>query len=83
MDGAPIGDAGCCKPVALWPLTVVNRNDDKDEDFMACLEKGVRDVLGKKSSTASEKLAAVTAGTKLLAIRHRITGGEEENFFSK
>ena len=50
---------------------------------MAVLERGVRQVLADKKATASEKLAAVNAGAKLLAIKHRIEGGEETNFFDR
>ena len=51
------------------------------EDFMTVLEKGVRNVLSDKEATASEKLAAVNAGAKLLAIRHKISADETDNFF--
>ena len=54
---------------------------DKDSDFMAVLEQGVRDVLKNRKASAADKLAAVTAGTKLLAIRHKIDGGDEKGFF--
>lgn len=50
---------------------------------MTVLEQGVRNVLRDKEATASEKLAAVNAGAKLLAIRHKIAGGDEDNFFNK
>lgn len=57
------------------------------KDFLAELEKGVRDVLnsGDAVSTA-EKLKAIECGAKLLMIRHRIEGsgeGEDGKFFSK
>ncbi len=50
-------------------------------DFQDVLEKGVRGVLKSKKATASERLQAVAAGVKLLAIRHKISGGDEEGFF--
>lgn len=55
---------------------------DADVDFLTELENGVLDILGKKSkSTKNEKLAAINAGVKLLAIRHKIKGGDDEGFF--
>jgi len=48
---------------------------------MAVLEKGVRDVLGNRKASPTDKLAAVNAGAKLLAIKHKITGGDEDSFF--
>ncbi len=50
-------------------------------DFQDVLEQGVRGVLSNRKATASEKLQAVAAGVKLLAIRHKISGGDEEGFF--
>ena len=50
-------------------------------DFQDVLEQGVRGVLGNRKATASEKLQAVAAGVKLLAIRYKISGGEEDSFF--
>lgn len=58
------------------PETVESTN------FMEVLEQGVRDVLKNRKASASDKLAAVTAGTKLLAIRHRIEGDDQKGFFS-
>jgi hypothetical protein len=51
-------------------------------DFQDVLEQGVRSVLGNRKATASEKLQAVAAGVKLLAIRHKISGNDESGFFS-
>ena len=51
------------------------------EDFMAVLENGVRAVLKSKKATSSERVAAVTAGAKLLMIKHRISGDAEKGFF--
>ena len=53
------------------------------DDFMAVLERGVRQVLADKKATASEKLAAVNAGAKLLAIKHKIETGDSDNFFDR
>lgn len=53
----------------------------KSEDFMATLENGVKQVLGNRKATAAERMAAVNAGVKLLAIRHKIEGSEDSDFF--
>jgi len=50
-------------------------------EFLAVLEDGVKKVLSNKRSTPSERMAAVNAGVKLLAIRHKISGGDDEGFF--
>ena len=56
-----------------------------DGDFLQLLEKGVRDVLSDKDARRSDKLKAVEIGSKLLAIRHKIDGGDgsDGSFFSK
>ena len=54
-----------------------------DGDFLSILEQGVRDVLKNRKTNAGEKLQAVNAGAKLLAIKHKITGGDEQGFFDK
>ena len=56
---------------------------DPDQVFLKILEKGVRDVLGNEGSTAAERIAAVTAGAKLLMIRHRIAESDESEFFKR
>ena len=53
----------------------------EDEDFLKLLEDGVKKVLKSKDARPSERLAAVQAGAKLLAIRHKIGGGDEKGFF--
>lgn len=55
--------------------------DSGSDDFLGTLENGVKDVLKAKETTASERVAAVNAGAKLLMIRHKITGGDEKGFF--
>ena len=52
------------------------------EKFLRLLERNVKQVLLAKDATRSEQLQAINAGAKLLAIRHRIEGGEHEGFFS-
>ena len=55
-----------------------------DGDFLKLLEAGVRDVLRDKEAKRSDKLKAVEIGSKLLAIRHKIDGGDDAgSFFAK
>lgn len=57
--------------------------DAKDEEFLQVLEKGIRDVLKSKASTPAEKIQAINAGSRLMAIRHKVGGGEDDNFFGR
>jgi hypothetical protein len=50
-------------------------------DFMTALEEGVRAVLKNRKASASERMAAVNVGVKLLAIRHKISGSDDSEFF--
>ncbi len=54
---------------------------DNSGEFLSILEKGVKTVLNNKDATASERVAAVTAGAKLLMIRHRINESDGKGFF--
>lgn len=54
-----------------------------DDSFMAVLEEGIRAVLKAKKCSAAERIQAVTAGAKLLMIKHRISGSDETGFFDK
>jgi len=62
-------------------MTEPNGKDELLDD----LEKAVREIVKRKKSTTADKLSAINAGTRLLAIRHKITGGEDSDkgFFSK
>ena len=55
----------------------------ESQDFLTVLEQGVRDVLKNRKATAADKLGAINAGAKLIAIEHKITGGDESGFFDK
>jgi hypothetical protein len=61
---------------------VTKRNQEKAESlgFLEILENGVRDVLKDPEATAAEKMAAISAGSKLLMIRNKI-GDAERGFF--
>lgn len=56
--------------------------EPKSSDFMDTLERGVRAVLRSKDAKPSEKVAAIAAGTKLLAIKHKIDESEGTGFFN-
>lgn len=54
---------------------------DKDADFLTELENGVLDILNNKKSSKSDKLSAINAGTRLAAIRFKISGGDGDKGF--
>jgi hypothetical protein len=54
---------------------------DDSASFLKALKKGVKDVLSNKDSQPSERVAAITAGAKLLMIQHKINGNDEKGFF--
>ena len=54
---------------------------DDSAAFLKVLKKGVKDVLANSSSEPSERVAAITAGAKLLMIQHKINGNDEKGFF--
>lgn len=49
-----------------------DHESDKSKDLMAALEKGVRAVLRSREAKPSDKVAAINAGVKLVAIAHKI-----------
>lgn len=61
-------------------MSNVNSGDDK---FLKKLEDSVTGILNNRKATKTEKLAAINAGVKVAQIRHKITGGgeEDEGFF--
>ena len=54
---------------------------DDSAAFLKVLKKGVKDVLANANSEPSERVAAITAGAKLLMIQHKINGNDEKGFF--
>lgn len=54
-----------------------------EDDLLKDLEAGVRGILKNRKASKADKLAAINAGVKLAAIKHRINGGntEDEGFF--
>lgn len=54
---------------------------EASDDFLDTLEDGVRGVLKDKRAKPAERVAAITAGAKVAAIRHRINGDDETSFF--
>lgn len=57
----------------------------QDDSFLTELETAIRGIIKNRKTSKADKLAAVNAGVKLAAIRHKITGGgaEDEGFFGK
>ena len=53
----------------------------KEPDFLKTLETAVRAVLEDADTKASERIAAIAAGAKLLMIRHKINETDESSFF--
>lgn len=53
-----------------------------NDDLLLVLEREVKEILKNKPNKA-DRLSAINAGTRLLAIRHRINGSgdDTENFF--
>ena len=47
------------------------------------VDYAVKEVLADGNATAAERIAAVTAGAKLLAIKHKLSSDDEKNFFTK
>ena len=54
---------------------------DDSASFLKALKKGVKDVLANKDSQPSERVAAITAGAKLLIIQHKLSGEDTKGFF--
>lgn len=53
----------------------------ESEAFLKTLEDGVKAVLRDKDAKASERVAAIAAGAKLLAIKHKISDADQDSFF--
>jgi hypothetical protein len=60
---------------------VTKAESDDSASFLKALKRGVKDVLANKDSQPSERVAAITAGAKLLMIQHKISESEETSFF--
>ena len=80
----------CCLPVLVARLPPANKasilpdetiENPPELEFMAVLEDGVRAVLKSKKATPQERVAAITAGAKLMMIKHKISGSDEKGFF--
>jgi hypothetical protein len=54
---------------------------DKDGKFLDDLEKGILKVMRAAKSTNEQKIAAINAGVRLAAIRHKVTEGDTEAGF--
>jgi hypothetical protein len=54
---------------------------EQTDEFLAVLEESVKKVLANRKATSSERMAAVNAGLKLIAIKYKIEGNEDKGFF--
>lgn len=66
-------------------MTEPNGKDAAKEDaLLTDLEDVVKKIITGKKVSMENKLAAINAGVRLLAIRHKINGGpQDEGFFGK
>ena len=66
-------------------MTELKPKENKDEEFLNDLEASIRVILKGRKTTPTEKLAAINAGVRLSAIRHRIGGTDdgEKGFFER
>ena len=51
------------------------------QNFLRVLERGIRDVLKEKDTSAADRLKAIEVGAKVAAIQHKINTGDEDAFF--
>ena len=61
-------------------MTEVN-GTKPDSDFLDELEAAVRKIVRSSKASKADKLSAITAGTKLLAIRYKINGNDDDKGF--
>jgi hypothetical protein len=50
-------------------------------EFVQVLEDTVRRILANRKTKPEDRTAAINAGIKLLAIKHKIDGGDMKGFF--
>jgi hypothetical protein len=63
-------------------MSEMKKNGSGDDVFLTELENAVRLVLKNRKSKPTDKLAAINAGVRLAAIKHKISNGDpEEGFF--
>lgn len=56
-----------------------------EDDFLTELETAVRKIVRSSKASKADRLNAIGQGVKLLAIKHKINGGDSDNkgFFDK
>lgn len=66
-------------------MTEPNGKDTaKEDELLNDLEIAVKKIVKGGKTSMENKLAAINAGVRLLAIRHKINGGpQDEGFFGK
>jgi hypothetical protein len=55
----------------------------EDDPFLDDLQAAVRKILKSNKASKADQIAAVNAGIKIAAIKHKISGGDEKGFFDK
>jgi hypothetical protein len=59
-------------------------NGKVEDQFLTELEKSITAIIKTKKISKGDKIAAINAGIRLAAIKHKVFGSDpEENFFSK
>ena len=58
-----------------------DKHKDPGDPLIEALEQGIKSVLNDKDATVKEKMAAIAAGTKVAAIKHKISGGDDKGGF--
>ena len=59
----------------------MTKSAEPEPEFLSVLEDGIRGVLKNRKTSSSERIAAITAGSKLLMIKYKISGSDEKSFF--
>jgi len=54
---------------------------DGEDPLIKSLEAGIKAVLHDKDATVKDKMAAIAAGVKVAAIKHKISGDDKGGFF--
>lgn len=66
-------------------MTDINGNGTTEvgDDFLKEMELAVRKIIKSNKTSRADRLSAIGQGVKLLAIKHKINGGDQDKgFFS-
>jgi hypothetical protein len=64
-------------------MSEMKKNPASDDVLLTALEVAALKIMKSNKSTTAEKLSAINAGTRIAAIKHRVSGGNDdsEGFF--